>query len=440
MSLIRRHLLFAIVAWTLSAACLIAPDAVQAKTTLTVGLPGGSLVHSREILERFEELYPDIQIETIPMSWDQFFDKLMLMLVTGTAPDVWYGEAGRALSWYSAGFTEDLAPYARRDLNLDDYFFLDAAKDPQTGAWTGIPSDFQITSLFYNYEHFHAAGIIDPDETWSVDDLIAAAKKLTISSADAVERWGFALQPTYITPGWMLWTKLLGGKILDETRTRSLLNQPETVAALEQVTALMHQHAVAPPPGEPGHTPVDAVKSFRDGFSSMMFNIYAWNRDLNTYGMDTYDVQVVPRSPSGERFTTAVPNVWVINAASPVEQKEAAWEWIKFQIGEEAQTIRMAAGAGVPVNRQVAYDFANLPAPPQSRAIYLDSYAFAGTLEENPVWAEYTSAIELELLPLWSAEITAREAAQRAHVKVQSILDAAAQRAQVIRDASKRRA
>ena len=437
---LNRRLFVSIAAVILSALFMASSPATLAKTRITVGLPGGSLVHSQAILQRFEELHPDIAVETIPMSWDEFFDKLMLMLVTGTAPDVWYGEAGRALSWYSAGFTLDLGPLVEQDLDLDSYFFLDAARDPLTGAWTGIPSDFQVTSLFYNYEHFHAAGIVDPDATWSVDELLDAAKKLTIHGSDTVDRWGFVLQPTYITPGWMLWTKLLGGRILDETRTRSLLDQPETVAALEEVAALMHQHGVAPPPGAPGYMPVEAVKTFRDGLSSMMFNIYAWNRDLATYGMDTYDVQVVPRSPGGERFTTAVPNVWVINAASPEPQKKAAWEWIKFQIGEEAQAIRMAAGAGVPVNRQVAFDFANLPSPPRNRAIYLDSYEFAGTLEENPVWAEYTRAIEQELLPLWSAEITAREAAERAHVRVQAILDAAAQRTQAIREASKGRA
>lgn len=403
----------------------VAAAKTPARTKLTIGLPGTSLVHADEILERFQEAHPEIKVETVRMTWDQFFDKLLLMLVSGTAPDVWYGEAGRAISWYSAGFTQDLAPYVQRDLDPGDYFFLHAAQDPATGAWTGIPSDFQITSLFYNYEHLRAAGIDDPDETWTVDDLIAAAKKLTIPGADTVERWGFVLQPSYITPGWMLWIKLLGGRILDETRTHSLLSSPETVSALEQMTALMHQHQIAPPPGVRGHTPVDAVKTFREGTSAMMFNIYAWNRDLNTYGMDVYDVAVVPRSPSGQRFTTAVPNVWVINKASPPERKEAAWEWIKFQIGEEAQKIRMAAGAGVPVNRGVAFDFANLPDPPLNRGIYLDSYAFAETLEENPVWAEYTSAIERALEPLWAAEVTAREAAERAHREVQAILERA---------------
>lgn len=418
----RTFAVLALLVWTLAVG--FSPRVI-AKTTITVGLPGGSLVHSQEILRRFEELHPEIRVETVSMTWDQFFDKLMLMLVTGTAPDVWYGEAGRALSWYKAGFTEDLAPFVARDLDLDSYFFLDAAQDPQTGAWTGIPSDFQVTSLFYNTEHFRSSGLDFPAEWWTVADLIGAAKKLTAPGAEGAERWGFALQPTYITPGWMLWTKLLGGRILDPTRTRSELNSSETVAALENIVALMHQEGVAPPPGVRGYEPVEAVRTFREGSTSMMFNIYAWNRDLNTYGMDVYDVQVVPRSPSGEQLTTAVPNVWVLNAASDPKRKEAAWEWIKFQIGEEAQKIRMAAGAGVPVNRRVAFDFANLPDPPFNRTVYLESYAFAQTLEENAVWAEYTRAIETELLPLWAAEIPAREAAERAHRRVQAILERA---------------
>ena len=75
----------------------------------------------------------------------------------------------------------------------------------------------------------------------------------------------------------------------------------------------------------------------------------------------------IPKSPTGKRFTTAVPNVWVINEASPPEVKEAAWRWIKHQISEEAQLLRMASGSGVLVNRRVGSAF--LPAYPDRLSI-----------------------------------------------------------------------
>lgn len=405
----------------------LAEGAVQSreqspKVTITVGMPGGSAVHSPEILRRFEELNPDIVVETIEYPWDSFFEKLFLMLVTDTAPDVWYGEAGRALNWYDAGFTADVRPLAERDLDLDEYYFLDAAQDPVTGAWTGIPSDFQVTSLFYNTEHFQTRGLAFPDEFWTTDDLLEAAKKLTVPGEDGTRRWGFALQPDYVTAGWMLWTKLLGGRVLDPTRQKSELNRPDTVEAFRSMTSFMHEMGVSPPPGERDFTPAGAVTAFREGSASMMFNIYAWNRHLVEADVDSYDVEIIPRSPTGERVTTAVPNVWVINRRSSPEKIEAAWRWVKFQISEEAQKIRMGDGAGVPVNQNVGWDFTLLPAPPHNRRIYLESFAFAQTLEENAVWDEYIKAVQSELSPLWAAEITPQDAALRAHQKVEQIL------------------
>src|SRR5690606_34814929 len=92
------------------------PALAGAKTKLTVGLLGGSAAHAAAILERFQALNPDIEVEPIVFGWEMFFEKLTLMLASGVAPDVWYGESGRAFGWHEYGFLEDLGPYVRRDL------------------------------------------------------------------------------------------------------------------------------------------------------------------------------------------------------------------------------------------------------------------------------------------------------------------------------------
>lgn len=408
----------------ISVALVLATGGAAAEPTkIVVGLPGGTAAHAQEILDRFREENPDIVVEPLVMGWTSFFEKLPLMLVSGVAPDVWYGESGRALGWYEYGFTEDLAPYVRSTLDTDQYFFLNAAEDPKTGAWTGIPSDFQVTSLFYNTEHFSSSGLGFPDESWTVDRMNEAAKKLTIPGQDEALRWGFNVQPEYITAGWMMWLKMLGGSVLNETRTESRLATPQNRNALQSMVGMIHEQGISPAPGLFGFAPWEAAVSFQDGRSSMMFNIYAWNRKLNEVGMETYDVAMAPIGSSGERFTTAVPNVWVISSEGSKAKKEAAWRWIQFQIGEEAQRIRMASGSGVPVNRAVAFDFVDLPNAPKNRRIYLDSYAFAGTLEENAVWEKYRQAIEAELLPVWTDEITPDAGLLNADQKVRQILE-----------------
>lgn len=414
--------MFAIILATVLSFAITDVGSAGGATKITIGLPGGSAAHDPRILERFLESHPDIEVETIVFPWEEFFTKLSLMLVTDTAPDVWYGEAGRAFEWYKAGFTEDLGPRAERDLALEDFFMLDAAQDPATGAWTGVPSDFQITSLYYNIQHLASAGIPFPDETWTIRHLFESARKLTKREGDVAERWGFNLQPEYITSGWMLWIKLLGGQVLDPSRTESRLAHSDTVAALRTMGEMIHETHITPSPADEAFPAWAAVSGFQQGTTSMMFNIYSWNNFLHAYGMDEYDVAVVPASDDGRRVTTAVPNVWVVNAKSSPGRRDAAWEWIKFQVGEEAQRIRMSGGAGVPVNRNVAFEFIELPNPPDNRIVYLDSFAFAQTLEENAVWERYRRAVEEELLPFWGGQISAEEAALRADHKVGLIL------------------
>lgn len=397
---------------------LLALSGTAQKVKLTIGLPGSASLASADILEAFIRDNPDIDVDPLSMDWNDFFNKIAVMLASGTAPDVWYAEAGRALGWRYNGATADLTPYVERDLNLDHYFFLHAARDPRTGEWTGIPADFQVTALFYNINHFAERGIPFPDDSWDVDMFIDAAKKLTIVKSGACpERYGFNLQPTYITTAWMLWPRLLGAPILNEDRTRSRLTDPATVAAFDFMRSMMHDLQIAPIYGGGcgGY-------SFTNGGFSMEFHLYSRVQALATAGMESYDVAPIPKSPTGKRFTTAVPNVWVINEASPPEVKEAAWRWIKHQISEEAQLLRMASGSGVLVNRRVGSAFLRIPGPPQHREVFLQSYSFADTLEENAVWSEYRVALQNELNDLWRGRITAQTAALNAHNKVQAIL------------------
>lgn len=397
---------------------LALPGAAYQKLKLTIGLPGSAALASETILETFVKENPDLSVEPLSMGWSDFFSKIAVMLASGTAPDVWYGEAGRALGWRFNKATADLTPFVERDLDTSQFFFLHAARDPRTGEWTGIPSDFQVTALFYNINHFADRALPFPDDTWSTDTLVETAKKLTIIKSGACpERYGFNLQPSYITTSWMLWPRLFGAPILNAERTRSMLTDPTTVASFDYMRSLMHDIQIAPAPGGgcSGY-------AFAGGGFSMEFNVYSHILALAAKGMEAYDVTLIPKSPTGKQFTTAVPNVWVINAASAPDVQEAAWKWIKHQISEEAQLIRMATGAGVLVNRRVGPSFLRAPGPPQHREVFLQSYSFADTLEENAVWSEYRNALGAELNQLWSGRVSAQTATLNAHRKVQAIL------------------
>lgn len=388
---------------------------VFAQTKVVIGLPGDTT--SPEIVEAFKKSHPHLDVEEMRTgSWTEFQEKLPAMLAAGVAPDVWHGEAGRSLGWRYHGVSADLTPYVERDLNLNEYFFLDAARDPRTGEWTGIPSDFQVTALFYNTSHLPARGLAFPDDEWTTDDLVDAAEKLTIPGPECPLQYGLNLNQGNITAGWMLWPRLLGAEILNEDRTESRLNEAETIDAFDFMRSLLHEKQVTPIPGGCGGYSTTA------GNISMELYIYSRVRTYLNSGLDTFDVAPVPLSTAGKRFTTAVPNVWVINETASPEVKEAAWEWIKFQIGEEAQLIRMLDGAGVLVNRNVSPSFLSDPGPPNHREVFLEGYAYAETLLENAVWMEYRTALGSALSPLWRGQVSAQQALLDAHQRVSGIL------------------
>ena len=148
--------------------------------------------------ECFQAKYPDIDVEVIGGPWGDL-TKIPVMAAAGTLPDVWYGEAGRAAEWGHLGILADLKPYIDRDLDLNDFFLLEASSDPQ-GRVLGIPGGFQMTIMYYMQHMFDAAGLGYPDDSWNVNDLVDNAEKLTPAetvtvSASTVSICGLTPEP-----------------------------------------------------------------------------------------------------------------------------------------------------------------------------------------------------------------------------------------------------
>src|SRR5690606_16335756 len=111
--------------------------------------------------------------------------------------------------------------------------------------------------------------------------------------AECPVQYGFNLQQSFITSGWLLWIKLLDGHILNPERTHSMLNSPATIDALEYMRSLIHDKQITPAPGGCGGY------AMASGGISMEIAQYARNAAHALAGFDTYDVAPVPRGPSG---------------------------------------------------------------------------------------------------------------------------------------------
>jgi multiple sugar transport system substrate-binding protein len=393
-----------------------APGEVSGKVVFA--LVGAEQQHPPAILDGFQATHPKLTIETIRGAWNPTLEKVAEMVAAGTPPDVWYGEDGRATGWGPRGWIRDLAPYAKRDMKESDYLGFNAARDPENRLWA-IPGDLQVAALFYNTAAFDEIGLKYPTDKWTLDDLTAAAQRLT----DPVRKqFGFFPQPNYITTSWYLFPQLFGSGVLDGTLTKSQFTTPKVLEAMQRLMSFS-ERGMAPPYADQGKYPF-APAAGSEGRCAMQFHIYARLGDQPMKDLATYDVELIPAGPGpgGKRWTTVIANSWVIGKDSTMP--DVSWAWIKWHSEREQQVIRAKGGSGVPMHKKAADEvMSTAPAPPKNRRAFLKSLDFAGPLGTNAVWQEWRTVAQAELLKAFNGSVPLTNALAETHRLVQVELD-----------------
>ncbi|NLC43388.1 MAG: sugar ABC transporter substrate-binding protein [Clostridiales bacterium] len=377
------------------------------------------------VIPLFEEQHPDIKVKFEYMPWGQFRTKLLTELAANQAPDLWISDGVHFMNYASRGAILDLTDWIKRDFNKEDYLALDFASDPEGRIW-GVPREIQMTVFYYNKKLFDEAGVDYPDETWDWDTLLSAAKKLTKQKDAKVKQYGYHSQ-NWITAGWFNFIYQNGGRILDETRTKSMLDQPEVVEAVKFMVDLIYKHKVSPT-GEVLEGAGALGGPFPSQLVAMQYNnsiqvsVFNKSKDLD------YDIAVLPKRKI--RAVSYNANPFVINSKSSPEKAEAAWKFIKFfASNEKVQRLLAEGGFGIPILKKAIYSdaFMYSSIKPDNKAAFIEPLedGYALPMDLNKCWGEWNNAINQNLSLAWLGEITPEEAVINAHKAVQKILDSA---------------
>lgn len=140
--------------------------------------------YTQEILERFEELHPDINVEPEFTSWDDYWNKLSTSAAAQDLPDVMqvvdplmypYIENGQLLDLNTVADAAYLERYSESTLSL-------STVDDGVYAVPGGVSGFSVAIA---PEAFAEAGVEIPDEsTWDWDDYIETAAAISAANPD----------------------------------------------------------------------------------------------------------------------------------------------------------------------------------------------------------------------------------------------------------------
>jgi multiple sugar transport system substrate-binding protein len=186
----------------------------------------------------------------------------------------------------------DLTPMvakASNDLNISDFFPQMLMPLKLKGKQLALPFRFNVGLLYYNKDLFDAASIKYPSKTWTQQNYLAAAQKMTKADNGRHTQWGASTTLGWWGE-WLIHVRQSGGDIMKgDTVT---LNTPQAIAGLQfffdKTTA--GKYKIAPGPKD------DNLGGFAGGKTSMEYGGHTgtWP-GLNAVKSLNWDIQILPR-------------------------------------------------------------------------------------------------------------------------------------------------
>jgi multiple sugar transport system substrate-binding protein len=243
-----------------------------------------------------------------------------------------------------------------------------------------LPWALDVLVVYYNKNMFQSAGVELPKPTWTVDDQLAAAKRLTRDTGDpGTSQYGIGFNfPAWTEYG--AWVRGYGGDMLAADGRRCVIDGPAAIDAIEAMTALVTRHKVAPPPGT--NFGGDA---FQLGKVAMMATIRNGAAQLRKAKVEfDWDAEIRPAFPK-QRLTGMGTHGWAVSTQT--KSPEAAWKLTSYMISRPAQEIFARSYATVPVLRSMRNDasWRSLPAPPNNHEAFVKAADFGTIAPEFPL-------------------------------------------------------
>ncbi|WP_159585721.1 ABC transporter substrate-binding protein [Chelativorans xinjiangense] len=282
------------------------------------------------IAESFKETHPDVTVrfETIPAA--DYTQKLTFQLAGGNPPDLGWIMEDAAPTFGAAGVLMDLGPALR---GIEGYGLEDFSPSAM-GLWVdgekvyGIPFSTSPFMIFYNKAMFDKAGLEDPlalaaKGEWDMDKFQQVSKALTEANPG---KWGFefkdgqgydsrimhALMPPIRAYGGNAWTNGECG-----------FDDPEAVAAVQQLHNMVFKDKSIVPPGEQG--------DYFSGGSAMTINQISRASKMPEAGFE-WGIAPLPSGPGGESPVIGQAAIVVFDQG---KQKELAAEFLAHMTNEE---------------------------------------------------------------------------------------------------------
>lgn len=204
------------------------------------------------IVREFNEANPDAHVTMQRMEWGTYYNKILVANADGRGPEVFVVTASYLPRMVRAGFVSDVdevydisqggPPLADFNQIILDQLIYD-------GHYKGLALDVHPQGLYCNADMLKEVGCVDeqgnPRAPKDAAEFIEVAKKMRKGTSIQDAQWGFSM--TIFQNNFLSVLPQFGARLLDE-EGKPTIDSPESIAALEALTALVLKDKIAPSP------------------------------------------------------------------------------------------------------------------------------------------------------------------------------------------------
>lgn len=377
----------------------------------------------KALIDKFEAENPDIKINHIGTNFWDYFDKLNTSLSGSYSIDVFWQDIVNVKFRAKNGVTADLTPFLEKDnVSLDTWYESDIDTCSFDGGIYALPFESDARVLYYNKDHFTAAGL-DPElPPKTLEELAEYAEKLTILSEDGktYEQVGYHPRLGNGQIQQIVWT--MGGSFFDDEGNPQF-DDPIVQKATEWWIGIAQKYEVRPLNAFTNTNSDGTAKdqSFLKGNTSMVIdeNGLAWqlekfNPDLN------YGIAAIPYTDDN-RYNHSGGFTLEISNRTTDAKKEAAWRFVKYMTSYEVQSQTMEQLNFMPANVEAIDKLKEVSDENQNKI--LEEFAYrrhVDYLEQVPEW---WGVFGEELTLAESKKKSAAEAVAEAQKKILNLIE-----------------
>lgn len=299
---------------------------------------------NKAALQAYMDANPNVEVEYIAVPYDDFHTKLMTMMVGGAAPDCFYLDVPYAQMFIEEGLLLDITSIFDEYMAGEELIDWSYEKMEQDGKYYGIDSCIVGNILFYNKTLFDEAGIpyppSDPEESWTWEEFLDAAQKLTKRDGDTVTQYGCygfeditAVRDYYENAGYDIFTDDLG---------EVSLSNPEYFAKVAEMTkALRTEYGVSPEAVFMENAGMSANQMLQTGKVAMIF---AGSPSMQELANMDFDFGVAPLPTIDGHIMNANNCSYNASVWSGTEHPEEAMELVSYLVSRDFQLEFVRSG------------------------------------------------------------------------------------------------